>query len=46
MGDLLEARGGALPQHIKDGAEAAQADPLTRISFADEIEAFFKKPRF
>ena len=46
MGDLLVARGAALPQHIKDGAEAAQADPLTRISFADEIEAFFKKPRF
>ncbi|MCG3267121.1 type 1 glutamine amidotransferase [Yoonia sp. I 8.24] len=45
MADLLEARGGQLPQHIKDGAAAAQDDPLTRVNFADEIEAFFKKTR-
>ncbi len=45
MGDLLEARGKNLPQPIQDGAIAAKDDPLTRVSFADTVEAFFKKPR-
>lgn len=45
MGDLLEARGKNLPQPIQDGAIAAKDDPLTRISFADTVEAFFKKQR-
>ena len=45
MGDLLEARGKILPQHIQDGATAAKDNPLTRISFADVVETFFKKLR-
>jgi GMP synthase (glutamine-hydrolysing) len=45
MGDLLETRGKSLPQHIQDGAIAAKDEPLTRISFADAVEAFFKTSR-
>jgi GMP synthase (glutamine-hydrolysing) len=45
MSELLEARGKNLPQHIQDGAVAAKDDPLTRVDFADTVEAFFKKHR-
>jgi GMP synthase (glutamine-hydrolysing) len=45
MDDLLETRGKNLPEHIRDGAVAAKDVPLTRVSFADAIEAFFKKQR-
>lgn len=45
MGDLLESRGKILPQDIRDAAVAAKDDPLTRDSFADTVEAFFKKKR-
>lgn len=45
MGALLDARGAALPQHIRNRAAATKDQPLTRISFADTVEAFFKKSR-
>ena len=43
MGDLLEARGGMLPEHIRNRAAATKDEPLTRSSFADTVEAFFKQ---
>jgi GMP synthase-like glutamine amidotransferase len=45
MADLLEARGKILPQQVQAGAIAAKDEPLTSVSFADTVEAFFKKKR-
>ena len=45
MADLLGARGKVLPQNVQDDAIATKDDPLTRVHFADTVEAFFKKKR-
>ncbi|MCF4097513.1 type 1 glutamine amidotransferase [Maritalea mediterranea] len=43
--DLLEARGDILPRDVYNQALAATDARLTRDTFADVVEAFFKKPR-
>ena len=45
LADLLEARGDVLPSEIKAGALSSVDTPLTSSSFADVVEAFFKKKR-